>query len=51
MSSGSWSWLPTHCGSCGVVLMGGATEHKPGCEILKLIDEALHEGDKEEPCH
>ena len=27
------------CVCCDVLLMGGATVHKPGCEIGKLIDE------------
>jgi hypothetical protein len=31
--------LPSHCFDCGVVLMGGATEHKPECSIRKLIEE------------
>lgn len=32
--------LPTHCFDCGVYLMGGATRHKTGCSILKLIEDA-----------
>jgi len=32
--------LPTHCYDCGVILMGGATEHREGCEIRRLIEEA-----------
>ena len=31
--------MPTHCFDCGVLLMGGATQHKPGCAILALIEE------------
>jgi hypothetical protein len=30
---------PTHCFSCGCVLMGGATEHLPSCEFRKMIEE------------
>jgi hypothetical protein len=30
--------LPTHCVDCGAVLMGGATKHKPGCSIGRLIE-------------
>ena len=33
--------LPTHCYSCGAYLMGGATEHKLGCEILQIIQAAF----------
>ena len=33
--------LPTHCYSCGAYLMGSATKHKPGCEILRLIQTAF----------
>lgn len=29
--------LPSYCSWCGVLLRGGATEHKEGCELLKLI--------------
>lgn len=29
--------LPTHCYWCGVYLMGGATRHKPDCEIEKML--------------
>jgi len=32
--------LPETCAWCGVVLMGGATQHKPGCAILAMIAEA-----------
>ena len=32
-------YMPTHCLSCGVYLMGGATKHKPGCAFLSLIKE------------
>lgn len=31
--------LPDNCLFCGVVLMGGATVHKPDCEIRELIEE------------
>ena len=31
--------LPTHCQDCGVVLQGGATKHKEGCQILAIIRE------------
>lgn len=43
--------LPTHCYSCGVYLMGGATEHKPDCEVRRLIEEASASpaGEPEEP--
>jgi hypothetical protein len=37
--------LPTYCYSCGAYLMGGATEHKPGCEVQALIDESLAEAE------
>jgi hypothetical protein len=30
--------LPTNCEACGVYLMGGATEHKPGCPIRQVIE-------------
>jgi hypothetical protein len=33
--------LPSHCFACGVHLMGGATVHKPGCAIRKLIEENI----------
>lgn len=33
--------LPTHCYSCKVVLMGGATKHKPDCEVRQLIEEVM----------
>lgn len=36
--------LPTHCYDCGVYLMGGATIHKPDCEVQRLIDAALAGG-------
>jgi hypothetical protein len=39
--------LPTYCYSCGAYLMGGATEHKPGCEVQALIDESLAEAERE----
>ena len=32
--------LPSFCFDCGAYLMGGATQHKPGCSILALIEEA-----------
>ena len=32
--------LPTHCHDCGAYLMGGATEHKPGCSVQQMIDYA-----------
>ena len=40
---------PTHCYSCGVYLMGGATKHRPGCEVLRLIEQAFPPG--EPLCH
>lgn len=33
--------LPQYCGYCGAHLAGGATEHKPGCEIPKLIEDCF----------
>jgi DNA-directed RNA polymerase subunit N (RpoN/RPB10) len=33
--------LPTHCFSCRAHLEGGATRHREGCAILKLIREAF----------
>lgn len=33
--------LPTHCYSCGVYLKGGATEHKPDCEVLAIIQSVV----------
>jgi hypothetical protein len=30
----------THCLFCGAFLMGGMTEHRPGCQILKILAEA-----------
>ncbi len=33
--------LPSHCEHCGALLMGGATEHKPGCPWLALIAECF----------
>lgn len=33
--------LPSHCWDCGTFLMGGATKHKPGCAVQRLIDEAM----------
>lgn len=33
--------LPTHCYSCGAYLMGGATQHKEGCAVRKLIEDAI----------
>ena len=33
--------LPNYCYSCGAYLMGGATQHKPDCEIQRLIDSAM----------
>lgn len=43
--------MPRYCYSCGVYLMGGATEHKPDCEVLRLIQEAFVETEepKKEP--
>jgi hypothetical protein len=38
--------LPTYCFDCGVVLQGGATEHKPDCVILRIIRNAF--GEREE---
>lgn len=35
------SWFPTHCESCGVPLMGGATVHKEGCAFLAIIRESF----------
>jgi hypothetical protein len=32
--------IPNYCFDCGTYLMGGWTEHKPGCVILALIEEA-----------
>lgn len=32
--------MPTHCLDCGVFLMGGATIHKPDCDIGKMIKES-----------
>lgn len=40
--------LPTHCYSCGAYLMGGATEHKPGCEVLRLIEQAKDDAAKDD---
>ena len=40
MPSGSTFYLPETCFSCGAYLMGGATEHKEGCEVRKLIEDA-----------
>ena len=31
--------LPRCCMACGAPLMGGATKHRRGCEIARLIDE------------
>ena len=33
--------LPPDCFSCGVPLMGGATKHLPGCQILRMIEDVL----------
>jgi hypothetical protein len=38
--------LPSHCGDCGVLLMGGATQHKPSCSIRRMIEEVM-EGNKQ----
>ena len=35
--------MPTNCyscGACGALLLGSYTNHKPGCEILKIINDA-----------
>jgi len=40
--------LPTYCYSCGVYLMGGATQHKPDCEVQALIDDVLENAEHEE---
>lgn len=37
--------LPSHCFDCGCYLMGGATEHKPGCCIGDMIVRAMHEAE------
>lgn len=31
--------LPTHCVVCGAYLMGGLTQHKPGCSIGQIIED------------
>ena len=31
--------MPTNCYSCGALLLGSYTNHKPGCEILKIIND------------
>lgn len=33
--------LPTYCYWCRATLMGGATKHQPGCEVLKMIEDAI----------
>jgi hypothetical protein len=33
-------FLPSYCFDCAVYLMGGATQHKPGCSVLAVIEEA-----------
>jgi len=38
--------FPTHCFSCGAVLVGSWTKHKRGCAVLKLIKEALRDSTK-----
>lgn len=30
--------FPSHCADCGVLLMGGATEHKQGCSFRALVE-------------
>lgn len=35
---GADTLFPSQCFSCGAVLMGGATQHKEGCEIQKIIE-------------
>lgn len=37
---------PTHCFSCGALLLGGWTKHKRNCIILRMIKEALHDQTK-----
>lgn len=27
----------THCTYCGVPFRGGATQHRPGCVVLRII--------------
>jgi len=31
--------IPSHCFDCGCYLMGGMTQHKPGCSIGKIIED------------
>jgi hypothetical protein len=33
--------FPSHCFDCGAVLVGGATVHKPECELKKMMDRVL----------
>jgi len=44
LAIGRRSPLPNYCGDCGAALMGGATEHKPGCALKKFIDENFPKG-------
>lgn len=30
--------MPSHCFCCGVLLEGGATQHKEGCAVRQLIE-------------
>jgi ribosomal protein L37E len=32
---------PNFCGSCAALLEGGTTKHRPGCEILAIIEEVF----------
>jgi hypothetical protein len=36
--------LPDRCHYCRVFLVGGATVHKPGCQIRALIEEHFPDG-------
>jgi hypothetical protein len=33
--------LPIYCYFCHSYLQGGATKHQPGCEVLRIIEEAF----------
>jgi len=37
--------FPTHCASCGALLMGGATQHAEDCPLWRIIRGLLDEAD------
>jgi len=38
--------FPTHCFSCGALLLAGWTKHKHGCAVLRMIKEVLRDASK-----